>query len=439
VNHRRLGMTGVWALVSSVLMGVCFRRALIAGVLSFGVFATSVLSAMPTAAALETSKNTTLSDPAITHLLLESWQQYRATFIQDDGRVIDFNGNVTTSEGQAYAMLRAFWMRDKATFDKTYTWAKNNLQIPRGDHLFSWKWGQKSDKTWGALDRTSATDADQDIALALLLAWQVWHNDSYRADAKLILNELWERLTIEAPVGRVLLPGDWPALAQKGHVRQINPSYFAPASYRVFAEVDPDHDWLGVMESSYEILGRAMAQTQTHLPPDWVEVSLDNDAVSIYHEPLDSRSDFGYEAIRVYWKIALDALFLPTEKRAQSVLNTRTMLPRYWLIRQDVPISITWDGIVRHPQLESGAVYGAVLPALWHQDRTVADAVMAKKIVPSLMPGGAWNTKHDYYSQNWLWFGLALRQRDANPPTYARKANLARLADLLKISTGETP
>jgi endoglucanase len=365
-------------------------------------------------------------------LLLGSWQQYKQTFVQADGRVIDWNGNVTTSEGQSYAMLRAFWVRDKETFDKTYQWAKDNLQVPRGDHLFSWKWGERPDHTWGALDRTSATDADQDIALALLLAYQEWKDPVYITDARLILNDIWKKLTLDGPLGRMVLPGDWP---QQGRTYQLNPSYFAPYAYRVFAEIDTDHDWTELIDSSYEILTRSVGQTETHLPPDWVAVSLDNDAINIYQDALDPRSDFGYEALRVYWRVGLDALLDPMEKRAQTLLHTPTKLPRYWQIRTDLPVSLTWDGIVRHPQLQSGALYGAMLPALEIPDAQAGEELLLKKIVPNLKPGGQWNTKNDYYSQNWLWFGLAmytLYQRDL--PVYSRRGSMSwRLTQLMSL------
>lgn len=371
------------------------------------------------------------------YLLKSSWDQYKKVFIQEDGRVIDFSNNTTTSEGQAYAMLRAFWLRDKDTFDRTYKWAKDNLQLPRGkDHLFSWKWGEKQDHTWGALDTTSATDADQDIALALLLAHKEWQDSTYLEDAKLILADIWKHLTVDAPIGRVLLPGDWP---KKGRSYQVNPSYFAPYAYRVFAEMDPDHDWAILIDSSYEIITRAVAQTETRLPPDWVEISMDNDQVKIYEDPLDTRSDFGYEAIRVYWRVALDSLMNPLDKRATGLMKTKTIMPRHWRIRKDIPISLTWDGIVRHPELQSGAVYGAVLPAFYTHDRDAAKELIQKKVVPNLKSGGQWNTKNDYYSQNWLWFGLAIYDIYQEEPDFKRGSAAGRLSDLMRVQTPPAP
>ena len=192
---------------------------------------------------------------------------------------------------------------------------------------------------------------------------------------------------------------------------------------------------MALVDSSYEILGRSLVQAETHLPPDWVQLSMDNDLIKFYTEPQDERSDFGYEAIRVYWRIGMDALLVPLEKRASSLLKTDNMLPRYWKIRKDVPISITWDGIVRHPELKSGAIYGAVLPSLYYQDRSLAAEVVQRKVMPSLKPGGQWNTKNDYYAQNWLWCGLALYATYQNPPGFSRRSTLERLIQLMSVDS----
>ena len=91
------------------------------------------------------------------------WSFYKQTYIQN-GRVVSLDENgITTSEGQGYAMLRAVWSNDRATFNTVWAWTKQQLQV-RDDKLFAWKWKGT------VLDRNSATDADTDIALALILA-----------------------------------------------------------------------------------------------------------------------------------------------------------------------------------------------------------------------------------------------------------------------------
>src|SRR5436309_898989 len=75
-------------------------------------------------------------------ILSSSWDNYKRKFINTDGRVIDYSqNNVTTSEGQGYALLRAVWSDDKMTFDTVWKWTKNTMKRP-GDNLFGWRWGK---------------------------------------------------------------------------------------------------------------------------------------------------------------------------------------------------------------------------------------------------------------------------------------------------------
>ena len=75
-----------------------------------------------------------------------TWQRYRDRFIQADGRVIDWENDDqrTTSEGQAYAMLRALLIDDRETFDRVLNWGEQNLARRDDDgvlidHLWAWK------------------------------------------------------------------------------------------------------------------------------------------------------------------------------------------------------------------------------------------------------------------------------------------------------------
>jgi endoglucanase len=74
----------------------------------------------------QTSASPVASSPSLPEstanreLLEESWLIYRDKFIQEDGRVIDFEASDrSTSEGQAYAMLRAVILDDPTTFALT--------------------------------------------------------------------------------------------------------------------------------------------------------------------------------------------------------------------------------------------------------------------------------------------------------------------------------
>src|SRR5690606_20916649 len=95
--------------------------------------------------------------------LLYAWNYYKANFIQSYGQVVDPQGDdLTTSEGQSYAMLRAALMNDEVAFKGLWLWTQHHLQHRVDDKLISWRW-QDGRQT----DSNNATDADIDIALSL--------------------------------------------------------------------------------------------------------------------------------------------------------------------------------------------------------------------------------------------------------------------------------
>lgn len=244
--------------------------------------------------------------------LQRSWKSYKTRFIQADGRVKDlYNHNATTSEGQSYALEQAVWLNDKASFDTLWHWTRDNLQVQKEHTLFSWKWGENlKTKKWEVLDASVAADADQDIAFALLMAHERWHDPNYKKDALRILNDLWKHEVTESAWGPVLLPGNWHRFEAKiPNVVLVNPSYLSPTLYRVFAEVDKTHPWGKLLSSSYQIWDASFKLSKVGLPPDWVW--LDRQKGKVYAKQDDPQfkgmtSQFGYEACRVPWRLFQD-------------------------------------------------------------------------------------------------------------------------------------
>ncbi|HBL12446.1 MAG TPA: glycosyl hydrolase, partial [Cyanobacteria bacterium UBA11162] len=147
-------------------------------------------------------------------ILEQSWVIYRQQFIQEDGRVIDYQASDrSTSEGQAYAMLRAVIINDPTTFDLTLQWAEENLHRLSAtgeptDQLWVWLWGKDEKGNWGPIDRNFASDADIDAITALILASRRWNRPEYLELALIKLRDLWEFSTIVGLDGkRYLLPG----------------------------------------------------------------------------------------------------------------------------------------------------------------------------------------------------------------------------------------
>ena len=100
----------------------------------------------------------------------------------------------------------------------------------RGDHLFAWKW-----KDGAPVDRHSATDADTDIALALLLASRRFENPRYESEALEVIRDIWNLEIL--PVGGAYYPtaGDW---ARREPIVEVHVAYLAPYAYQEFAKVD---------------------------------------------------------------------------------------------------------------------------------------------------------------------------------------------------------
>jgi endoglucanase len=304
-------------------------------------------------------------------------------------------------------MLRAVWMDDRATFEKVYAWAVNNLNAGvRDDRLWAWKWGRGPDGKWRALDRAFATDADEDAALALVLAARHWNEPRFLAEARATISDLWRLATIKAGGHRYLLAGD--SLC-KGRICRVNPSYSAPYAYRVFREADPRHDWGAVVDSSYLLLESASALTATGLPPDWVEL----DTATGKLQPGTPRdTNFSYDALRAPWRVALDYELFQEPRASLYLKCSLQWVDAYWSRTGKLPAIITGDGraAAAYQSLEMVAALAPALRLHYPETSQALGAVLHKSY-----SGGGWADRGSYYLQNWAWFGTALELRYLEP------------------------
>ncbi len=345
-------------------------------------------------------------------ILTSSWEKYKNQFINNDGRVIDpSQSDITTSEGQSYAMLRAVWVDDKPTFDKVWNWTKTNLKRPN-DNLFGWRWGQRSDGSYGFLPgggNNSAADADEDIALALIFASKRWNDPSYENVAKPVLNDIWNIETAQAGGQRYLIAGNW---AQDQTKIIVDPSYFAPYEWRIFAKVDPSHDWNILIDPAYTFLntvGTLPLNTGkgVGLPPDWAAINKSNGQISpTGMSQLDT--NYGFDAMRVPFRIALDYLWFH-EFRAKAYLDSSfAILGNTYTSAGQLAGSYSHDG---KPILntQSPSMYATSLGYFIVSNPSLAQKIYQDKLI-KLYSGttDSFNSNLPYYDQNWLWFGAAL-------------------------------
>jgi endoglucanase len=251
------------------------------------------------------------------------------------------------------------------------------------------------------LDPAFASDADEDAALALILAWKIWRHEPYWERAEQVLADLWTVGTVQVPGRRYLLAGD--SLCQQGSCR-INPSYAAPYAYRVFARFDPSHNWKELVDSSYFLLHASSRLTATRLPPDWLNLSLKDGRLTLGDE---KESAFSYDAFRVYWRVALDRDWFNDPQAARYLTESLPWLIRQWEQNRKLPAVISARGQPR-AEYESLEMLAALAPALRSLKPQVANAMHAR--VEKTYSNGAWGDRDSYYLQNWAWFGTALHK-----------------------------
>ncbi|HBB33564.1 MAG TPA: glycosyl hydrolase [Cyanobacteria bacterium UBA8803] len=344
-------------------------------------------------------------------ILEQSWDIYRKQFIQEDGRVIDYQASDrSTSEGQAYAMLRAVIVNDPNTFDLTLTWAEDNLHrlSAKGeptDQLWVWLWGKQPDGTWGPIDRNFASDADIDAITALILAARRWNRPEYLDLARLKLRDLWEFSTFEVPGGkRYLLPGPKEAFVPSPATIYLNPSYLAPYAFRLFAQVDPDRNWLSLVESSYQVLEKSSKVSAAGLPSDWI--ALDTKTGQFQPMPANSKlqSVYSFDAYRVWWRVAWDAQWFESPEALRYLKNATQHLQKLWRSSSRIPARIDLQG-KSSVNYDATSQYAMLYPALRLIDPTAAQQLLEQNLLPRYNEG-IWDDESAYYTQNLAWLGL---------------------------------
>ena len=347
-------------------------------------------------------------------LLDNTWKQYKDEYIeQGTGRTLDKQkNNITTSEGQSYTLLRAAWMDDRTTFDQSYQWTKDNLQRET-DKTFSWLFGQRNDASYGILadqgGANTATDGDTDIALALVFAYGRWGNDGYLADAKNLITDIWNQDVVEVAGQPVIAANN----QEKGDkpTAIVNPSYFSPYAYRIFATLDPQHNWTGLVDSSYSILEKSTAANldkgaSAGLPPDWVEIRKSDGEILPPTVP-GYTTNYGFDAIRTPFRIALDQQYY-AEPRAKAYLERLGFLSGQWSSQRKLSAVYSHEGQTLE-QYETPASYGTAIGYFTVVKPDQAEQVYDEKLKLLYNPDNRkWKQHLGYYDSNWAWFGIAL-------------------------------
>ena len=209
---------------------------------------------------------------------LRAYNVWKETLVTRDGangfrRVVrpdtpDGRANSTVSEGISYAMILAVYFNDQELFDDVFRYS---LHWSNARGLMHWYINSEGTEACpGRNDCGAASDADEDIAFALIMAdkqWGGWGalDKSYRQYA---LRQIALVKKYEVTNRYVFTPGDeW-----KGDI--VNLSYFAPAFYRIFGRYSNDEAfWNKVIDINYTLLfktlNRKNGNVDNGLVPAW--------------------------------------------------------------------------------------------------------------------------------------------------------------------------
>ncbi|NLY88416.1 MAG: hypothetical protein GX085_02180 [Firmicutes bacterium] len=264
-------------------------------------------------------------------LLAEAWADYKKYQITAEGaggflRVGKANGE-TVSEGIGYGMIMAVCFDDREIFDGLWQYAKAHHN-KKG--LMDWKIGPDNRPT--ADGKNSATDADEDMAFALIAADLKW--GGYREDAERLVESIW-RYQIEDGTYIVKGGDHW------GGAEVTNPSYFAPAYYKIFQEYTGNPGWSRVVDAGYEMIARLNEKTgagRTGLLPDWTRAN---------GTPAPGfRFDYTYDACRVPLRLAMDAMWFGDRRALAQLAKVNSFFERIGASK--IKAGYTLDGRVVH-------------------------------------------------------------------------------------------
>jgi endo-1,4-beta-D-glucanase Y len=216
------------------------------------------------------------------------------------------DANSTVSEGIAYGMLIAVYMNDQSLFDDLWQYEQQFVDGKTG--LMNWY--IKADGSGPAEGGSGpATDADEDMAFALVMASKQWGGQgklgkSYLDIAKDTMIKMWNN---EVWDYKYLRPGPW------GDGSTLNLSYFAPAYYKLFATIDtsePSRNWKQLTDTMYTVLSASLSASNGNadngLVPAWCDSNGKPNGGAFGATGGPSPTNYQYDSCRTPFRIGLD-------------------------------------------------------------------------------------------------------------------------------------
>jgi len=344
--------------------------------------------------------------------VVSAYQRWRGEIVTGEGAhgmlrprrpdTPDGVANSTVSEGVAYGMLIGVMLDDQTLFDAFFGYA---LRYFNDNGLMDWYIAPDGN---APLARGAATDADEDMAWALVMAHRQWGgrgalNQEYLSYAKQLIDAIWNFEVDHDRFQHMLLPGDdW-----RGQ-NVFNPSYFAPHQYRLFGEVSGNREgWQRVIDRGYEIVERCQSRREGNhdngLVPAWCD--WDGHPVEAFPGALRNHQ---YDSARLPFRIGQDWAY-HREPRARVYLQrvsaffegvgAEGIVDGYQLDGTPAP-----DPRSPMPNPGSAVFVGGVAVAAMHDERyqALSEACYARLATGQLL------TRSRYYNLSWTVLSLMM-------------------------------
>lgn len=220
-----------------------------------------------------------------------AWKAAHAEACPGGGSWVVVKDGAVVSEGIAYGMLLSAAMNDQPLFDGLWKYYQDHV-----DKNGLMNWATAKCEAPGDNKANAATDGDLDAAMALVQAAARWPSGSYLAQASALASKIAQFETDLCSGRSVLKPGDAFGGCSDTNDKRINPSYFAPGYYQVFAHYFPEQaaTWTALSDGSFQLYAGYQAR-MSNLVPDWSGP-----------DGSDNGASYGYDACRTPWRVAVD-------------------------------------------------------------------------------------------------------------------------------------
>lgn len=226
-------------------------------------------------------------------MLKIKFTEYLNTFYEESGdqaRIKFDDKQYTVSEGIGYGMIMMVYFSDNTTsyqshFDKLWKYYQNHTN---GNGVMNWKIQGFN----GAVGQNGATDADEDVAFALAMAYYQFGDEKYKNAASSLIGKI--RSSEFSSNGMHKLGDAWDPYK--------NPSYVSPAAYEVFKIFDASNAnfWSQAISTNYTFLQKNQ-NSSTGIPSGWAD---NNSAAPVVGNNGYGFAGYDYDATRAPWRWA---------------------------------------------------------------------------------------------------------------------------------------